>query len=41
MHYQSEAILLIKDIFDEHDINIPFPIRTLEFDQSLVEALPN
>ncbi|HKK77547.1 MAG TPA: mechanosensitive ion channel family protein [Saprospiraceae bacterium] len=41
MHVQSEAILLIKEVFDEHDINIPFPIRTLEFDKSLVEALPN
>jgi small conductance mechanosensitive channel len=41
MHVQSEAILLIKEVFDEHDINIPFPIRTLEFDKSLVDALPN
>lgn len=38
---QSEAILLIKDAFDKNDINIPFPIRTLEFDKSLIEALPN
>lgn len=30
LHYQSEAIPLIKDIFDEHDTNIPFPIRTLD-----------
>jgi small conductance mechanosensitive channel len=28
---QSEAIMRIKKAFDEHDISIPFPIRTLDF----------
>lgn len=28
---KHEAILVIKKTFDEHDINIPFPIRTLDF----------
>ncbi|RZT00043.1 mechanosensitive ion channel family protein [Aquimarina brevivitae] len=28
---QSEAVMVIKEIFDENDINIPFPIRTLDF----------
>lgn len=30
-HAKSEAILAIKRAFNEHDINIPFPIRTLDF----------
>jgi len=34
---QSEAIMLIKEIFDEHDINIPFPIRTLQMDKLKIE----
>ena len=29
---QSEAIMLIKEVFDKNDINIPFPIRTLMMD---------
>ena len=29
---QSEAIMLIKAEFDKNDINIPFPIRTLQMD---------
>jgi len=29
---QSEAIMLIKELFDKNDINIPFPIRTLMMD---------
>ena len=28
---QSEAIIAIKDAFDNNDITIPFPIRTLDF----------
>ena len=28
---RSEAIMKIKKAYDEHDINIPFPIRTLDF----------
>lgn len=32
---QSDAILAIKKAFDDNDINIPFPIRTLEFNNKL------
>jgi small conductance mechanosensitive channel len=32
---KSEAIILIKKTFDEHGINIPFPIRTLQVPQGL------
>jgi len=32
---QSDAILAIKKVFDANDINIPFPIRTLEFNNKL------
>lgn len=28
---RSKAIMAMKDAFDEHDITIPFPIRTLDF----------
>ncbi len=28
---RSEAIMRIKEAFDDHDITIPFPIRTLDF----------
>ncbi|MAQ75038.1 MAG: mechanosensitive ion channel protein MscS [Aquimarina sp.] len=28
---QSEAMMFIKEAFDNNDINIPFPIRTLDF----------
>lgn len=28
---RSEAIMLIKETYDKHDITIPFPIRTLDF----------
>ncbi len=35
LHAQSEAILAIKKVFDKNDINIPFPIRTLEFNNKL------
>ena len=28
---QDRAIIAIKKAFDAHDINIPFPIRTLDF----------
>lgn len=28
---QNEAIIAIKKVYDEHDFNIPFPIRTLDF----------
>ena len=31
LHSQSQAILAIKKAFDANDINIPFPIRTLDF----------
>lgn len=31
LEMRSKAIMAIKDAFDEHDITIPFPIRTLDF----------
>jgi len=33
---RGNAIIAIKKAFDEHNINIPFPIRTLEFSQESV-----
>jgi small conductance mechanosensitive channel len=32
---KSKAIIAIKKVFDANDINIPFPIRTLEFNNKL------
>lgn len=32
---QSKAIIAIKKVFDQHDINIPFPIRTIDFTNKL------
>lgn len=32
---RSQAIIAIKKIFDEYDINIPFPIRTIDFTNKL------
>lgn len=32
---RSKAVIAIKKVFDAHDINIPFPIRTLEFNNKL------
>lgn len=32
---KSAAIIAIKKVYDEHDVNIPFPIRTLEFNNKL------
>jgi len=32
---QSDAIIAIKKAFDKENINIPFPIRTLQFDNKL------
>ena len=31
MNAQSESIMALKKAFDENDISIPFPIRTLDF----------
>ena len=31
--YKSEAIMAIKKCFDAHNINIPFPIRTIQMDK--------
>ena len=31
--YKSEAIMAIKKCFDTHNINIPFPIRTIQMDK--------
>lgn len=36
---RSEAIMTIKRVFDDNDITIPFPIRTLEFGAAEGEAL--
>ena len=42
---RSEAIMLIKKAFDENDITIPYPIRTLDFGirggENLAEMLEN
>ncbi len=35
---KHEAILAIKKTFDENDINIPFPIRTLDFGKNKLRA---
>ena len=35
---QSDAIIAIKKAFDKENINIPFPIRTLQFDNKLSVA---
>ncbi len=32
---RSAAIIAIKKVYDEHNVNIPFPIRTLEFNNKL------
>ncbi|MHA7942948.1 mechanosensitive ion channel family protein [Formosa sp. 3Alg 14/1] len=33
---KSEAIIAIKEVFDANDINIPFPIRTLDFPEGFL-----
>lgn len=33
---KTEAMIAIKKVFDEHHINIPFPIRTLDIPRSIV-----
>ena len=40
---QSEAMMYIKEAFDNNDINIPFPIRTLDFpkDFKLYQEAPD
>lgn len=42
---QSEAIVLLKKAYDENNIMLPFPVRTLDFGVkggvTLAEALPN
>ena len=35
MKAKSKAIIEIKKAYDKKDINIPFPIRTLQFDNKL------
>ncbi|QDO93598.1 mechanosensitive ion channel family protein [Formosa sediminum] len=37
---KSEAIIAIKAVFDANDINIPFPIRTLDFPDGFLNASP-
>ncbi|GAB5553887.1 MAG: mechanosensitive ion channel [Saprospiraceae bacterium] len=41
LHAQSEAIILIKEVFDQHDINIPFPIRTLQVENKFADIPAN
>ena len=36
---KSEAMIAIKKIFDENNINIPFPIRTLDIPQATINGL--
>jgi len=36
---RSEAIIAVKEAFDEHKIVIPFPIRTLDLPAELVARL--
>ncbi len=36
---QHKAILLINDIFSEHNITIPFPIRTLDVSKEVLDRL--
>lgn len=31
----NKAIIELKKVFDQHDINIPFPIRTIDFTNKL------
>jgi small conductance mechanosensitive channel len=38
---RSKAIKTIKKVFDEQDITIPFPIRTLDFGIKAGKTLPN
>lgn len=37
--HKSDAMIAIKKIFDENDINIPFPIRTLDIPQATLKEL--
>ncbi len=37
---RSKAIIAMKKVFDQHDINIPFPIRTIDFTNNLGIAKP-
>lgn len=34
---KHQAMKLINDQFDKEDINIPFPIRTLDFDKNILK----
>jgi small conductance mechanosensitive channel len=36
---KSEAIMVIKKLFDDNEINIPFPIRTLQMDSAIESSL--
>ena len=38
---QHQAILLINDIFAQNNINIPFPIRTLNFPKEFMDGINN
>jgi small conductance mechanosensitive channel len=39
LKYKSEAIKSLKKHFDENDISIPFPIRTLDIDKGTIDAI--
>ena len=39
LHAQSEAIIAIKKAFDNHEIDIPFPIRTLDFGKNNLQIV--
>ncbi len=41
LKYKSEAIKSLKKHFDENDISIPFPIRTLEMDSKAIKSIAN
>ncbi len=38
---KSKAIIQLKKAFDDNNINIPFPIRTLQFDGNLETSIHN
>lgn len=41
LKYKSEAIKNIKKHFDQHEISIPFPIRTLDIDKGIIKSITN
>ncbi len=41
LNFKSKAIKALKKHFDENDISIPFPIRTLEVDKQSLKSISN